>query len=167
MHGRSDAFEHYPPALIKPFQWAALWAPAMSLVLKTLSDVRFQFAPLPLGLVAKHRLEGDLVRAWAAPSQTDRAIRDDAVAFILQMNARDTLAAAEKLRSFPGAFMVMWSHEDHVFPRREDRKQTRARAVLAALSLQPTKHQRRCVAPLIALAADLREALPYYSQRRC
>jgi pimeloyl-ACP methyl ester carboxylesterase len=91
----------------------------MSLVLKTLSDVRFQFAPLPLGLVAKHRLEGDLVRAWAAPSQTHRAIRDDVVAFILQMNARDTLAAAEKLRSFPGPSMVMWSHEDRVFPRRD------------------------------------------------
>jgi pimeloyl-ACP methyl ester carboxylesterase len=91
----------------------------MSLVLKTLSDVRFQFAPLPLGLVAKHKLDADLVRAWAEPSRTNRNVRDDVVAFIGQMNARDTLAAAEKLRTFSGPSMVMWSKEDRVFPRRD------------------------------------------------
>lgn len=114
-----DAFEHYPPPLIKPFKWAARWSPAMSLVLKTLSDVRYQRIPLPLGLVAKHKLDQALARAWSEPSRNDPEIRADVVAFIKQMNAADTLAAAEKLRTFAGPSMVMWSREEKVFPRKD------------------------------------------------
>jgi pimeloyl-ACP methyl ester carboxylesterase len=114
-----DAFENYPPRLIKPFQWAARWPPAMSLVLKLLSDVRFQFAPLPLGLVAKRKLPQALVQAWSEPARTNQAIRADLVAFLLQMNERDTLAAANQLRCFRGPSTVMWSNEDRVFPKRD------------------------------------------------
>jgi pimeloyl-ACP methyl ester carboxylesterase len=114
-----DAFEHYPPLLIKPFKWAARWSPAMSLILKTLSDVRYQHIPLPLGLVAKHHLDQVLAAAWSEPSRTNPEIRADVVSFIKQMNATDTLAASEALRTFHGPAMVMWSREEKVFPRKD------------------------------------------------
>jgi pimeloyl-ACP methyl ester carboxylesterase len=119
-----DAFEHYPPMLIKPFKWAALWAPAMSLVLKTLSDNKYQHVPLPLGLVAKHKIDQSLVSAWSEPSSTNADIRADLVAFIKQMSSVDTLAAAEKLRHFAGPSMVMWSRQEKVFPRKDAQRLT-------------------------------------------
>ncbi len=114
-----DAFEHFPPALIKPFQWAAHWSPAMTLVLKSLSNPRLQHRPLPLGLVAKRKIDPALISAWAEPTSSDVEIRADCVAFIKQMSSADTLAAAERLRTFPGPAMVMWSRHDQVFPRRD------------------------------------------------
>jgi pimeloyl-ACP methyl ester carboxylesterase len=119
-----DAFEHYPPLLIRPFKWAALWSPAMSLVLKTLSDNKYQHIPLPLGLVAKHKIDQSLVAAWSEPSASNPDIRADLVAFIKQMNAVDTLAAAETLRHFAGPSMVMWSRQEKVFPRKDAQRLT-------------------------------------------
>ena len=118
-----DAFEHYPPMLVKPFKWAARWSPAMSLVLKTLSDNKYQHVPLPLGLVAKHKIDPSLVKAWSEPP-SDPEIRADLVAFILQMSSVDTLDAAEKLRHFAGPSMVMWSRKDKVFPRKDAHRLT-------------------------------------------
>jgi pimeloyl-ACP methyl ester carboxylesterase len=114
-----DAFEHFPPAMIRPFQWAARWAPAMTLVLRSLGNPRLQHRPLPLGLVARRKIDPALIRAWAAPSLSDPGIRADCMAFIRQMTPADTLAAAGKLRSFHGPAMVMWSRHDQVFPRRD------------------------------------------------
>jgi len=114
-----DAFEHFPPPMVKPFQWAARWGPAMTLVLKSLGDPRLQHRPFPLGLVAKQKIDPALIRALAAPALSDPGIRADCVAFIKQMTPSDTLAAAGKLRSFHGPCMVMWSRHDQVFPRRD------------------------------------------------
>ena len=112
-----DAFEHFPPALIRPFQWAARWSPMMTLVLKSLSSPRLQHRPLPLGLVAKHRIDPRLIEAWKRPTASNPEIREDCVTFIRQMSSVDTLQAAKKLAEFPGPSMVMWSREDRVFPR--------------------------------------------------
>lgn len=113
-----DAFEQFPPAMIKPLAWAARWGPAMTLVLRSLGDPRLQRGPLPLALLAKRRIDPSLVRAWARPCATDREVRADCVAFIAQMDAADTLAAAEELRRFHGPSMVLWSRQDRIFPRR-------------------------------------------------
>ncbi len=114
-----DAFEHFPPPLVRPFQWAAYWPPAMSLVLASLGNPRLQHWPLPIGLLAKHGIPDELVRSWAGPCATDPAIRADCVAFIRQMRAVDTLAAAEALRTYPGPSMVLWSRRDQFFPRKD------------------------------------------------
>ncbi len=114
-----DAFDHFPPALIRPFQWAARWSPMMTLVLKSLSSPRLQLRPLPLGLVAKHKIDPRLIEAWKQPVASDPEIRQDCVAFIKQMSSVDTLSAARKLAEYPGPSMVMWSWEDRVFPRRD------------------------------------------------
>jgi pimeloyl-ACP methyl ester carboxylesterase len=114
-----DAFENFPPPIIAPLTWAARWSPAMSLVLWLLGDASRQRAWLPLGWAAKHPLESALVRAWAAPSRNNAAIRADVVAFIRRMSSVDTLAAAGKLRFFPGQSMILWSREDRVFPLRD------------------------------------------------
>ena len=114
-----DAFEHFPPALIRPFQWATRWSPLMTLVLKSLGSPRLQHRPLPLGLVAKHKIDPRLIAAWSEPSLSNPAIREDCVAFIKQMSSADTLWAAAKLTEFPGPSMVMWSREDRIFPRRD------------------------------------------------
>jgi pimeloyl-ACP methyl ester carboxylesterase len=114
-----DAFEHFPPLVIKPIQWAATWRPSMSLVLRTLSSPRLQFLPMPLGLVAKHPIDPALVAAWSGPSATDREVRADVVAFVGQMSSVDTLAAAEKLRSYNRPSMVLWARNDVVFPKKD------------------------------------------------
>lgn len=117
-----DAFQHFPPPIIKPFVWAASWQPAMSLVLKSLASPRLQHLPLPLGLVAKHKLDPALVTAWSDPPANDPGVRADVVVFIKQMSGADTMAAAEKLRKFHGPSMVMWSKQDKVFPRKDARR---------------------------------------------
>jgi pimeloyl-ACP methyl ester carboxylesterase len=119
-----DAFTHFPPPLIRPFQWAARWPPMMTLVLASLSSPRLQHRPLPLGLVAKHKIDPRLIEAWSRPTGTDPEIRQDAVAFIKQMSSVATLAAAARLATFTGPSMVMWSREDRVFPRKDAQRLT-------------------------------------------
>jgi pimeloyl-ACP methyl ester carboxylesterase len=91
----------------------------MTLVLWSLGSPRLQHRPLPLGLVAKHKIDPRLIEAWKHPTASDPEIRADCVAFIRQMSSVDTLAAAGKLAGYPGKSMVMWSEEDRVFPRRD------------------------------------------------
>ena len=82
--------------MIKPFQWAAHWSPAMTLVLKSLQQPPTAARPLPLGLVAKRKIDPALISAWAEPTSSDLEIRADCVAFIKQMSSADTLAAARE-----------------------------------------------------------------------
>ena len=119
-----DAFEHFPPALVKPIKWAAAWSPTMSLTLRSFSDPRLQRWALPLGWVAKKKMDPALVHAWSAPTRTNPEVRADLVAFIRQMTSADTLAAAEQLRSYAGPSMVMWSREDRIFPKKDAHRLT-------------------------------------------
>jgi len=108
-----DAFEHFPPPILKPFIAAAKLGPAF--------DAAIQ--PLRTGLGRKRAFGAlawadidDLVAEWLRPALTDRRVRSDLRRFTASLNQGSTVAAAERLPRFSKPALIAWSADDAFFP---------------------------------------------------
>lgn len=72
--------------------------------------------PVGFSVLAKHRLPEDLLRRWLTPAASDRSIRADTSRFLLGVDRRHTLAAADRLGEVDVPVLLVWSIEDPVFP---------------------------------------------------
>jgi pimeloyl-ACP methyl ester carboxylesterase len=108
-----DAFEHFPPPILKPFIAAAKFAPT------------FQAALLPLrtrpgrerayGALAHGDID-DLVTEWLEPALTNSKVRGDLRRLTASLNQRTTVEAAERLPRFSKPALIAWSEQDAFFP---------------------------------------------------
>lgn len=107
-----DTFEHFPPFPFNllpmvarlPGGVAALQAP-----LRFAAARRLGFAPL-----VRKPLSQELVDSWLQPA-SDPAIKRDLTATLRGIDKRQTLAAAEGLRSFERPLRLAWAREDRFF----------------------------------------------------
>ncbi|TDP96442.1 alpha/beta fold hydrolase [Labedaea rhizosphaerae] len=108
-----DAFEHFPPPILRPLIAAAR------------SSRLFRMALLPMRTrTARRRAFGDLAHAdledltreWVQPALSDSAIADDLRRFTASMTQSVTLNAAARLPSFTKPALVAWSADDAFFP---------------------------------------------------
>jgi pimeloyl-ACP methyl ester carboxylesterase len=110
-----DAFEHFPPPILKPFITAA-----------RLGGLAFAAALAPLrtrlgrqrayGSLA-HRDLDDLAREWLTPPLSDGGVRDDLRRFTASLTSEITLRAARRLPQFKRPALIAWSADDEFFPR--------------------------------------------------
>jgi pimeloyl-ACP methyl ester carboxylesterase len=109
-----DAFEHFPPPILRPFITAArLGAPAFAValfLLRTRVGRRRAYGALA------HRDLDHLAREWLAPSLSDRDVRHDLRRFTASLTAETTLRAAERLPQFELPALIAWSADDQFFP---------------------------------------------------
>ena len=113
-----DAYEHFPPAFVKPFTWVGR-APR-------LGDVLLQsgrFAPIREALVApvNKRRSADRNEAWVAPLR-DAGVRRDVLRVLAGIEPSHTLAAVPGLKSFGRPALVVWSRGDRVFPLEDGKR---------------------------------------------
>ncbi len=108
-----DAFEHFPPPVLRPLV-RLLRTPRLGDALLR----AMRLAPVRAAIIAPVARRRDRAREarWAAPLVADRAVRRDALKVVAGMDARHTLAAAEALRSFGRPALLLWSPEDRIFP---------------------------------------------------
>jgi pimeloyl-ACP methyl ester carboxylesterase len=114
-----DAFEHFPPPILKPFIAAAKAGPAFDAALQPL---RTRFGrKRGFGALAHADIDA-LVSEWVQPALTDRRIRHDLRRFTASLNQGTTMNAAGKLSQFTKPALIAWSADDAFFPLEDGRR---------------------------------------------
>jgi pimeloyl-ACP methyl ester carboxylesterase len=108
-----DAFEHFPPPILKPFIAAAKMGPAFDAAIQPLrTGVGRKRA---FGALAYTDID-ELVAEWLQPALSDRRIRADLRRFTASLSQQSTLAAAARLPQFAKPALIAWSADDAFFP---------------------------------------------------
>ena len=114
-----DAFEHFPPPILKPLI-AASRTPAL-----------FRLALRPVGTgLGRRRAYGKLAYAdldalsaeWVRPALTDRDVAEDLRRFTASMVRAVTMDAAARLSTFVKPALVAWSADDAFFDVSDGRR---------------------------------------------
>jgi pimeloyl-ACP methyl ester carboxylesterase len=114
-----DAFEHFPPPVLKPLIAAAKFAPT------------FRAAAEPLRTrIARRRAYGPLAHAdidhlaaeWVKPALSDARIREDLRRFTASLHRQTTIDAAARLPEFTKPALIAWSADDAFFAVEDGRR---------------------------------------------
>jgi pimeloyl-ACP methyl ester carboxylesterase len=108
-----DAFEHFPPPILKPFIAAAKAGPAFDAAIQPL---RTRFGRKRGYGALAHADIDELVAGWVEPALTDRGVRRDLRRFTVSLNRETTVHAAARLPQFTKPALVAWSADDVFFP---------------------------------------------------
>jgi hypothetical protein len=131
-----DAFEHFPPPILKPLIAAAKLGPAFDAaaqLLRTKLGRKRAFGALA------HTDIDDLVKEWLEPTLTDRRVRDDLRRFTASMKQDSTVEAAKRLPGFTKPALIAWSADDAFFPLDDGR---RLAETLPSARLEVIEHAR-------------------------
>jgi pimeloyl-ACP methyl ester carboxylesterase len=108
-----DTFEHFPPF---PF---SLMPPVARLPGgMTMLSAPFRLGPVRRGvyaMLARHRIDPELIDAWLEPSQSDPEISRDAAKLIAGVDKQELIDADEALRRFERPVRFAWGSEDRFF----------------------------------------------------
>lgn len=112
-----DAFEHFPPPLLRPVVplSAVPGFPALFVRLFALPPLLAE--PGPFNLLTARGVGRALAQDWLAPARTDPAVRADMAAFVRSVRPGPLLDAADGLRGLHAA--VLWGRRERLFPRRD------------------------------------------------
>lgn len=114
-----DAFEHFPPPILKPLIAAAKFPPAFHAALQ---PMRTRFGrKRGFGALAHADID-DLVAEWVEPALTNRRVRNDLRRFTASLNRETTVRAAARLPRFVKPALVAWSADDVFFPREDGQR---------------------------------------------
>ena len=114
-----DAFEHFPPPLLRPLPALAAIPGTTRLLVRTFAVPAFLADPGRLNPFTTRGFGRPLVRDWLRPALTDPTVRADLTAFLRAIRPGPLLAAAEGLRAHAGRGAVVWGRRDRVFPARD------------------------------------------------
>jgi pimeloyl-ACP methyl ester carboxylesterase len=108
-----DAFEHFPPPVLKPFMNAAKLGPAFRAIT---APLRFKLVRRrAYGALAYADLE-HLSAEWVKPVLTDSRVREDLRRFTASLRRDTTVKAGARLPEFTKPALVAWSADDAFFP---------------------------------------------------
>ena len=114
-----DAFEHFPPPILKPLIIAAQAKPLFRTAIQAVR------APL----VRKRAFDGlahsnidDLTRLWVRPALSDAAIAEDLRQFTLSLRTEVATGVAARLHEIDVPTLVAWSADDVFFPQEDGRR---------------------------------------------
>ena len=114
-----DAFEHFPPPILKPLIAAAKFPPAFSAALQ---PMRARFGRQRAYGALAHADIDKLASEWIEPALTDRRVREDLRRFTGSLSRETTLAAGALLPEFGKPALVAWSADDAFFPVDDGRR---------------------------------------------
>lgn len=114
-----DAFEHFPPPVLKPLIAAAKAGPAYDAAVQPLRT-RFGRKRGFGGLA--HADIDHLVAEWVKPLLSDRRVRNDLRRFTASLNGQTMVRAAARLPGFTKPALVVWSADDMFFPVQDGRR---------------------------------------------
>jgi pimeloyl-ACP methyl ester carboxylesterase len=109
-----DAYDNFLPAMFKPLQVLARAPGLITAVFQPMRMRPLQHSPLAFGWLMK-RPDRDVVDGWVRAFLADRAVRCDAQKVLRGISKRQTLEAAERLRSFERPVLLAWASEDRFF----------------------------------------------------
>jgi pimeloyl-ACP methyl ester carboxylesterase len=112
-----DAFEHFPPPLLKPL-FAQLRLPGGALA--ALAPLRLRALrrlPIAYGLLTHKPIPAAASDSYVLPALESADVRADLARACRGVDARHTLEAARRLRALDRPALVAWSADDRFFPR--------------------------------------------------
>jgi pimeloyl-ACP methyl ester carboxylesterase len=107
-----DAFEHFPPPILKPILLAAK---SKTLFKTAIQAVRAPAARKRAFDGLAHRNIDDLTEAWVRPALSDPAVAEDLRQFTLSMRTEVTTGVAARLPEFDKPALIAWSGDDTFF----------------------------------------------------
>jgi pimeloyl-ACP methyl ester carboxylesterase len=114
-----DAFEHFPPPILKPLIAAAKIPPAFRAGFQTM---RTRFGrQRAFGALSHGDIDG-LVQEWLAPLFADRRVLEDLRRFTASLDGQTMRDAAARLPEFDRPALVAWSADDLFFPLDDGRR---------------------------------------------
>jgi len=114
-----DAFEHFPPPILKPLIAAAKFRPTFRAALQPLRTRLGR--DRAYGALAHADIDA-LVTEWLRPALTESEVRDDLRRLTASLNQRTTVQAAERLPRFTKPALIAWSQDDAFFPLEDGRR---------------------------------------------
>jgi pimeloyl-ACP methyl ester carboxylesterase len=114
-----DAFEHFPPPLLRPLPRAVRLPGAGRALLRVLGVPALLADPGRLNLFTTRGFGRPLVADLLRPARTDPAVRADVVSLIAGMRPGPLLASVPALRRLGVPAAVVWGRRDRVFPPRD------------------------------------------------
>jgi pimeloyl-ACP methyl ester carboxylesterase len=114
-----DAFEHFPPPILKPVIAAAKSKTvfrATTQVMRAPAARKRAYSDL-----AYHDLE-DLAAAWVRPAMEDPAVREDLRQLSLSLRTEVTTGVAARLHEFDKPALIAWSADDKFFELDDGRR---------------------------------------------
>jgi pimeloyl-ACP methyl ester carboxylesterase len=117
-----DAFEHFPPPILKP---VILAAKSKTVFRTAMQAMRAPVARQRAFDGLAHRNIDHLTEAWVRPAISDPAVAEDLRQFTLSMRTEVTTGVAERLQEFDKPALIAWSADD-VFFEQEDGKRLAA-----------------------------------------
>lgn len=107
-----DAFEHFPPPILKP---VILAAKSKALFRTAIQTMRAPAArKRAFDGLAYHNID-DLTEIWVRPALSDRAIAEDLRQFTLSLRTEVTTGVAARLPEFDKPALIAWSADDTFF----------------------------------------------------
>jgi pimeloyl-ACP methyl ester carboxylesterase len=107
-----DAFEHFPPPILKPVILAA----------KSKAVVRAAIQTMRAPAARKRAFDGlayrnidDLTETWVRPALSDRAVAEDLRQLTLSLRTEVTTGVAARLPEFDKPALIAWSADDTFF----------------------------------------------------
>ncbi|OBK11002.1 alpha/beta fold hydrolase [Mycobacterium asiaticum] len=114
-----DAFEHFPPPILKPVILAA----------KSKSLFRTAIQTMRAPMARRRAYEGlaygeidDLTQVWVRPALSDPEVAEDLRLLSLSLRTEVTLDAAARLPSFDKPALIAWSGDDTFFELEDGRR---------------------------------------------
>jgi pimeloyl-ACP methyl ester carboxylesterase len=114
-----DAFEHFPPPILKPVILAA----------KSTTTFKAVAQAMRSSLVRKRAFDGlahsnidHLTKRWVRPALNDAAIAEDLRQFTLSLRSEVAAGVAARLHEIDMPTLVAWSADDVFFPQEDGRR---------------------------------------------
>lgn len=114
-----DAFEHFPPPILKPLILAAKISPAFRAAMQ---PMRTRLGRQRAFGALAHADIDDLVREWIGPALHDPKVAEDLRRFTGSLTQQTTTDAAAKLPGFAKPALIAWSADDAFFPVEDARR---------------------------------------------
>jgi pimeloyl-ACP methyl ester carboxylesterase len=109
-----DSFDNFLPKSIRGLQYLARVPGLTWLAVQParIGAVR----PIAYRWLTKHGIDADVMEAWVRPILSSRGVRRDTTQFLRKIDHRDTVAAAERLRTFDKPVLLLWARNAPYFP---------------------------------------------------
>jgi pimeloyl-ACP methyl ester carboxylesterase len=110
-----DAFEDFPPALVKPLVAAAKIPGALRAGLAPMRLRSARRLPIAYGLLSKRPIPGEVTDGWVLRALRDKGVMADLRKVLSQLDPKLLLDNAPALTGFAKPVLIVWGREDKLF----------------------------------------------------
>jgi pimeloyl-ACP methyl ester carboxylesterase len=110
-----DAFEEFPPAMVKPLVTAARIPGALRAGLEPMRVRSARRLPIAYGLLSKRPIPGEVTDGWVLRALRDKGVMADLRRVLSGLDPKHLLDNAPRLTAFAKPVLIIWAREDKIF----------------------------------------------------